>query len=348
MATSSSPTIPDKSANKLWTPDFVFNLLTAHFLFASYTSLFTIIPPYVLDQGGQEWQIGVVVGSFGIAGFVIRPFAGRWINVLGARRVAIIGAIIFAVASLLYIPSFSVWWLVPVRMLQGIGLAMGPVATSTTVANLAPPRKLGAAMSYMSNTIAVSNLYAPVAGFWIITQFGFAPGFLFSAVAAVLSGVTAWMMSSPRPAAAVDRTAAKVPLVSRSAIFPTVVFLSYTFTTAPVNAFLPLLAEERNLGNPGLYFAVFSFTMMVVNNGDGQPRVLKLVEDGLVLAHRTWYSISNEGGWDGVADFEVQLLLQIGDANNDGTVTFADLARINGDCCGPADDDTPEARSDIN
>ena len=91
-----------------------------------------------------------------------------------------------------------------------------------------------------------------------------------------------------------------------------------------------------------------SFTMTVVNNGDGQSRVLKLVEDGLVLVHRTWYSISNEGGWDGVADFEVQLLLQIGDANNDGTVTFADLARINGDCCGPADDDTPEARSDIN
>ncbi len=91
-----------------------------------------------------------------------------------------------------------------------------------------------------------------------------------------------------------------------------------------------------------------SFTMTVENNGGGQPRVLKLLENGPVLVHRTWYSISNEGGWDGVADFEVQLLLQIGDANNDGTVTFADLARINGDCCGPADPADDRARSDIN
>ena len=91
-----------------------------------------------------------------------------------------------------------------------------------------------------------------------------------------------------------------------------------------------------------------SFTMTVENNGGGQLRVLKLVENGQVLEHRKWYSISNTGGWGGVADFEVQLLLQIGDANNDGTVTFADLARINGDCCGPADPADDRARSDIN
>ncbi len=32
-----------------------------------------------------------------------------------------------------------------------------------------------------------------------------------------------------------------------------------------------------------------------------------------------------------MAPFEIQLLLQVGNANNDGTVTFADLARINGE-----------------
>ncbi len=88
-----------------------------------------------------------------------------------------------------------------------------------------------------------------------------------------------------------------------------------------------------------------SFSMTVEEDGEGQQRVVNIAEVGDVLIHREWYSISNVGGWDCVAPFEIQLLLQVGDANNDGTVTFADLARINGDCCGPAPKD---ARSDCN
>ncbi|MCH7652436.1 MAG: MFS transporter [Chloroflexi bacterium] len=267
MATSSSPTIPDKSANKLWTPDFVFNLLTAHFLFASYTSLFTIIPPYVLDRGGQEWQLGIVVGSFGLVGLLIRPFAGRWTYEFGAKRIVIWGTIVFAIASLLYIPAPNVWMLVPVRILQGIGLAIAPVATSTIVADLAPERRRAEAMSYMGNSISVSNMYAPVLAFWLLGRFGFTSSFLFSAGAGFLGVILAMGMSSAKINAGSARSSVdpniKIPLIARGAIFPTIIFLSYTLTTAPVNTFLPLLAVERVLGNPGLFFTVFSLTSML-------------------------------------------------------------------------------------
>ena len=53
------------------------------------------------------------------------------------------------------------------------------------------------------------------------------------------------------------------PLISRSAMFPTLVFLTYTFTTAPVSTFLPQLAKLRNLGNPGLYYTANSITQML-------------------------------------------------------------------------------------
>ena len=41
------------------------------------------------------------------------------------------------------------------------GLALGPVATSTIVANLAPPTRRAEAMGYMGNAINISFLYAP-------------------------------------------------------------------------------------------------------------------------------------------------------------------------------------------
>ncbi len=267
MASTSTPSIPERSSSKLWTTDLVLNLLTAHFLFASYSSLFTIIPPYVLDKGGQVWQLGIVVGSFGVAGLLIRPFAGRWTYEFGAKRLVIGGTIVFTIASLLYIPATNVWLLVPVRMLQGIGLAIAPVATSTIVADLAPERRRAEAMAYMGNSISVSTLYAPVFSFWLLSQFGFASSFLFSAGTGFLGIVFALGMSSARINArtlrpSVERNV-KVPLIAVAAIFPALVFLTYTLTTAPVNTFLPLLALERGLGNPGLYFTVFSLTTML-------------------------------------------------------------------------------------
>ncbi len=256
--------LPEKPSERgrLWTLDYIFDMLTAHFGFVSYSSLFTIVPPYVLDRGGEEWQLGIVVGSFGVVGLLIRPFAGRWVVSFGTKRVAIAGVVILGVASFLYIPAFNVWMLIPVRMLQGVGLAIAPVATSAIVANLAPARRRAEGMAYMGNSIGVSNLYAPVFAYFLLKQFGFEAAFLFSGIAGMLAAAFALMLSAKRTAFPITPETSRraVPLISRGALFPTLVFLGYTITTAPVNTFLPLLAEERGLGNPGLFFTVNSST----------------------------------------------------------------------------------------
>ena len=134
--------------NKLWSIDFVLTLLSTHFLFVSYGSLITILPLYVLELSGHEWHIGIVVGSFGIVALGVRPFAGRWVYILGAKRVALIGFIIFGTASILHIYAQTFWWLLAVRALQGTGMAMAPVATATMVANLAPSVRRAEGMAY--------------------------------------------------------------------------------------------------------------------------------------------------------------------------------------------------------
>jgi MFS family permease len=246
------------------------DLLTGHFIFACYTSLFTIIPLYVVYRGGEEWQIGVLVGSFGVASLLVRPFAGRWIHRVGAKHVALAGAAVLGVGSLLHIPAAGVWWLVPVRIFQGVGLAIGPVATSTIVANLAPAPRRAEALAYMGNAISVAGLYSPVAGYFLLTRFGFPTAFGYSAACAFMGCLTAVFISLARTAVPGKEDSPKsVPLVSKSALFPTAVFLSYTFTTGPVATFLPVLAEDRGLGNPGLYFTINSLTTMATMLASG-------------------------------------------------------------------------------
>ncbi len=261
---------------RLWTTDFVLNLLTGHFMFAGYTATLTIVPPLVIKLGGDPWyHLPIIVASFGVVGLLIRPVGGQWIYTLGPKRVVVAGTAIVAIGSLLHIFALSPWWLVPMRMLQGVGLALGPVATSTIVANLAPPTRRAEAMAYMGNAINISFLYAPFVASFLYENAGAHNAFLFSALAAALATITSLRISASRigfqqappahPAAGVE----KPPLVARSAIFPTLVFLTYTFTTAPTNTFLPLLATQKNLGNPGLYYTVFSIVSILAMAGSG-------------------------------------------------------------------------------
>ena len=260
-----TPTDPAPAPLRLWTRDYVLNLLVAHCIFAAYTAMFTLIPLYVIERGGADWQLGIIVGSFGIVGLVVRPFAGRWVYSLGAKRIAFAGIAVFGVATLLHIFAVDVWLIVPARVLQGVGLALCPVATSTIVANLAPGHRRAEAMGYMGNSISAASLYAPPVAFWVLQRYGFESAFVFAAAFAFIGCFAAAAMSSSRinlpvqPGAQGD----KVPLINRHALFPTLVFVTYTITTAPVSTFLPQLAEERNFGNPGLYFTMYSIFSMV-------------------------------------------------------------------------------------
>ena len=275
--------------DRLWTLDYVLNLLVGHFLFVSYAALFTIIPLYVIHRGGETWHIGIVIGAFGVSGLLIRPFGGKWVYTLGAKRIAVAGLVIFGIATILHIFAANVWLMIPARMLQGVGLAIGPVATSVIVANLAPERRRAEAMAHMGLGIGVASLYSPVLAFWLYTEHGFGVTFVYAGAASLLGAAIALGISAARTDIPVvsSGSAVKIPLINREALFPTFVFLSYTVSTAPVNAFLPLLAEDRGLGNPGFYFSVYAFTQIVVMmfSGTMADRLgsAKVIVPGLVI-----------------------------------------------------------------
>jgi len=57
--------------------------------------------------------------------------------------------------------------------------------------------------------------------------------------------------------------------------------------------------------------------------------VLRIQDTGATLEHRKWYAIRNVGGWGGVANFEIQYLLQMGDCDGNGVVISLDVGAIN-------------------
>ena len=249
----------------LWTADYVFASLSIHFFFLAYATLLTILPVYVVkERGGEEWELGVAVGVFSLSSLLIRPFAGRWIARWGGKPVLIAGALLYAAGYLSYMGTFALLALLAVRLFHGVGQAMGPVACNTMVANLVPESRRAEGFGYYGNSPTLAHTYGPALGFWVITAYGPNPAFLLGGVICLASALAAIPISASRtnPPRGEARSAARMPLINRSALFPSSVFLAVTASMGAIAAFLPLLTDEKGLGNPGLFYVVNSVVSM--------------------------------------------------------------------------------------
>lgn len=256
----SSP--PQESPEEaLWTSDYVKVLAIMHLYFVGFFSLLTTLPLYVKEY--PDWQIGLVVGSAGMAGMVARPLAGVWVDLHGRRPLLLLGAAATTLSLAAYIVTDAPFLLMPLRIVHGVAMALFTTAGLTLVTDVTPPSRRGQAMGYFSMVNNAAQVYAPWTG-WAITQaWGFQPYFIVAAsvtTASLLIGTT--IGDRPLQSHPAGPPSFRMP-VSRSALLPSLTFFSLTIAWGSMQAFLPLLAEERDLGSPGLFFFLYGLTMVL-------------------------------------------------------------------------------------
>ncbi|MCK4661193.1 MAG: hypothetical protein KAV82_16860 [Phycisphaerae bacterium] len=111
----------------------------------------------------------------------------------------------------------------------------------------------------------------------------------------------------------------------------------------PGDILIRQLLDEGNYGAD--ISANFTFSL---EDEFGNPDTTKLIitEDGSVLTDGTWIAVCNTGAWSATDNFILQYAVQVGDVNNNGRVTAADLSPIFGMI--PTPDVHPTERCDVN
>ena len=127
----------------------------------------------------------------------------------------------------------------------------------------------------------IAQLYAPVVGVFLMDAIGFSVAFIVAAASGVIALLIATLISDSKtriPESTLPGVDEKIqegnaPLISKPAIFPTIVFLTYAFAMAPVSVFLYTLASDNGLPenfNIGLYFTVMSGMTMLTTLVSGR------------------------------------------------------------------------------
>lgn len=247
---------------------------TTLLFFVAFYMLLAPLPPYLDAAGLADWQVGLVLGSFGIAALAGRPLAGLAADRLGRRTVIIAGAGIFALGVIGLLLTTAMLWLMAARILQALGYVAVSTAATARITDLAPPTRQGATLARFGIAANVAMTMTPAAVDAALGTVTPEQVFLTATLAALLCGMLALTLGNrvaPPTEHDHDRRLWVLPPAIRQ---PWLAAVLMGVGFGVWLQFLPLLALRRGVEPIGLLYAVYGGAIILTRlvTGSWQDR----------------------------------------------------------------------------
>jgi predicted MFS family arabinose efflux permease len=220
------------------------------------------LPLYVLGPiGGNEAAAGFAFGAFAVSALVLRPIAGRMADRYGRRPLLVGGALLAAVALALTAVADSLVVVIMLRLLAGIGEAAFFVASFAALADIAPPERMGEALSYNSLGLYLGLALGPPIAELLVGVGGYEAAWFGGAALAALAAVVVVVVGETRT----ERPEKGAPLriIHRPAVPASLGFLASLIAMGGLLAFASLHATRIGFENPSVVLLVYGGTVVV-------------------------------------------------------------------------------------
>src|SRR6266545_1601787 len=126
-----------------------------------------VLPTFAADLGASPEFLGVIVAASTVTGVFFKLPSGALSDVLGRRRVMILGAAFFAVPPFLYPFVQEPWSLLALRFAHGFATAIFSPVASAYVASLAETGR-GARLGWFSSANDIGATAGPLVGGFVL------------------------------------------------------------------------------------------------------------------------------------------------------------------------------------
>jgi MFS family permease len=240
-------------------------MLTSFFFFSSQNG-FVLLPLYVKQLGGNEVEIGLVMGIYSVVGIVCQPLLGPWVDALGRRPFMLAGIACVLASTLLAAVAHSVPLLVAVRVLQGLGFSAFFVANFSYVLDLIEPARRGMALGVYGVSGFASTAFAPLVAEGLVRRWGF--NALFT-VSGLLVLVAAWFVWQVREAGRTDVRYVRGLQRAREVYADVLrrhmaVSFFFGLGTGTLSAFMPTFAEDLGVRTVALFYTGYAASAIAV------------------------------------------------------------------------------------
>ncbi|KOR79207.1 multidrug MFS transporter [Bacillus sp. FJAT-21352] len=170
-------------------------------IFIAFLGIGLIVPvmPSFMDIMHLSGKtMGYLVAVYAMAQLLMSPFAGRWVDRYGRKKIIIIGLFLFGVSELIFGLGTNVLVLYISRILGGISAAFIMPGVTAYVADITSVQERPKAMGYISAAISTGYIIGPgIGGF--IAEYGIRMPFFFAAAIAILACIPSIFILKEEP-----------------------------------------------------------------------------------------------------------------------------------------------------
>lgn len=230
-----------------------------------------LLPDMQRDLHTSLSMANLTVTLFTIAMAVMQVVLGPVVDRNGRKKILIPGMIVYVLATIGCMFSFSIEMLLIFRVIQGIGAAAVPLVAATMIGDIFEGKKRAESMATYQMILGISPAIGPLIGGFIGSVFGYPGAFGFAAASAMIIMFIALFLLPETKPTTTTLTEKQFGLTAFGRIFKSktgrVVLLSgfvlydvfYTFIV-----FLPMILKSQyHLGAANI--GVFSLALMALN-----------------------------------------------------------------------------------
>jgi MFS family permease len=247
---------------RLFTPAFAVVTAAGFAYFTSIGATLPVLPRYIKGPlGGGGVAVGFGVGAFSISAVFLRPFVGRLGDRIGRRPIIVAGGLIAALSIAVYGLIDSIWWLVFLRLITGVGEALFFTGATTAVQDLAPDERRGEAASLFSLSLFGGLAAGPLLGESLLGTNHYDAVWLISALIGLGTAALALGYRDVHQRGELE----PAPIIHRGAIVPGLALSMNVTGFTAFAAFMPLYAvEDLDLSGSRFVFALYAIVVLAI------------------------------------------------------------------------------------
>lgn len=248
-----------------------FWLVTAgnFFFHLTFTSFF-LLPLYIHSLGGDETEIGLIMGCFGLTAMFIIPWAGRLMDRYGRKRFLLYGILLMLASSVPYglIRGYHPVLFGILRALQGVSFAFAFIAANTVVVDTAGPNQRARAIGFFGVFTLVTHAIGPLIAEGVAREIGFRIALLLSTGWSVFGLFCIGPIREDPPSeAGLDSPVATAPEREMRLRVPLLTTLLTGGSFVAVLIFTPTFMEGAGIRPVSLFFVGYTVAAVAVRLG---------------------------------------------------------------------------------
>lgn len=274
--------------SKLWTKDFIIISATTFFVALTFYLLMTTMTMYAIERfNASQSQAGLASGIFVIGALLSRLLAGKYMEIIGRKKMLGGSLGLFLIATLLYFLVDNLSLLLVVRFIHGATFGVATTAMPTAIMDIIPVERRGEGIGYFSLSPTLATAIGPFLGILIMQYADFNMLFAICTGFSVMSSIIILFAQIPEAKITKKQREAMKGFTWQdffeiSAIPISMIMLLMGMAYSGILAFLNSYAIEINLTTAASFFFIV-YAVFILISRPFTGRLLDVKGDNIVM-----------------------------------------------------------------